>query len=232
MSNLAVTKEGNAVFADDYSEEQWALLKANYTVGDLLMPCCLSPAIPKTSPNFLQFFAHHTDECDTSPESIWHLKAKEDVCTILKSKNIPVELERTGNSPSGKWKADVYFECEDRRIAIEIQKSYQQLSNYLKRQEKYTEGGVESYWLLYKPRYMTLVKSLGKYRLKNEYDGKFPPQGYISPCIPELPIAYYEADEGDRLVKGASFFQCSLGEWVDGLISHRFVCVENVWKIV
>ncbi|MEO7862729.1 MAG: competence protein CoiA family protein [Nitrospirales bacterium] len=231
MSNLAVSKEGKAVLADAYSEEQWALLKADYTVGQFLMPCCGNSAILKTSPNFLQFFAHYSDECETSPESIWHLRAKEDICSILKSKNIAVELERSGNSLSGNWKADVYFEYNDRRIAIEVQKSYQQLDKYLNRQEKYKDGGVESYWLLYKPRYFTLVKSLAKYRIKTEFNGKFPPEGYISPCLPTLPIAFYETDDSNCLVRG-TLLACTLEEWINSLISLRFLCVGNVWKVL
>jgi competence protein CoiA len=230
MSNLAVTKEGRAVFADEYSEAQWEILKT-YTVGDLLMPCCMSPAIPKTSSNFLQFFAHYSDECNSSPESIWHLKTKEDICSILKHKNIPVELERTGQSSNGKWKADVYFEVEGRRIAIEVQKSYQHFTKYLERQKRYVDADVDSYWLLYKPRYNTLIKSLGKYRLKKDYGGKFPPEGYISPCLPELPIAYYETEAEECSVKGACFFKSTLAQWIDSLVKNNFQCVENIWKI-
>jgi len=231
MSNLAVTTEGQAILAEHYNEEQWATLKSNYVVGELLMPCCNTPAIPKTSPNFLQFFAHYSDECATSPESVWHLKTKGDVCSVLNSQNISVELERGGKSPSGTWIADVYFEYKGRRIAIEIQKSYQQLNTYLKRQEKYKEGGVEAYWLLYRPRYMTLIKSLGKHRIKNDFGGSFPSEGYISPCLPELPIAYFDTENTPPIVKGAGFLNCSIDSWVRAIISRKFVCVDNIWKV-
>ncbi len=231
MSNLVVTSEGNAVIADEYSDAEWDVLKSNYIVGDFFMPCCKANAIPKTSPNFLKFFAHHSDECSTSPESIWHLNTKNDIYSIVKSKNIEVKLEHAGEATSGKWITDIYFEYKGRRIAIEIQKSYQQLNTYLKRQEKYKESGVESYWLLYKQRYITLIKSLGKHRIKNEYGGKFPPEGYISPCLPELPIAYYDTEITPSLVKGAKFLNCSIDEWVCAILSGKFVCVDNAWKI-
>lgn len=232
MSNLAITMESEAVLANYYSEEQWATLKSNYSIGELLMPCCNTPAIPKTSPNFLQFFAHYSDECATSPESIWHLRTKDDICAVLRSKNISVKLERGGKSSSGKWIADIYFEYEGRRIAIEIQKSYQHLNTYIKRQKKYKEGGVESYWLLYKPRYITLIKSLANHRIKNEFGGNFPPEGYVKPCLPELPIAYYDTENVPAIVKGTDFLNCSVECWVHAVMSKKFVCPDNNWKII
>ena len=40
------------------SQAQWLGLQRNYHVGDLLMPCCNAPAVPKISANGHPFFAH------------------------------------------------------------------------------------------------------------------------------------------------------------------------------
>lgn len=230
MSTFATDKYGVPIFAACYSDQEWQNLKDTYQVGDLLMPCCSSPAIPKTSPNFLNFFSHYSDECATSPESIWHLNAKENIVRELGVQGINAFLEYSGGSDGGNWKADVYFENSDRKIAIEIQKSYQHLREYFKRQKRYALSGVEAYWLLYQPRYITLIKSLGKYKLKNEYGGKFPPEGYIAPCVPELPLAFYQISDEVTSVKGARF-NCSLKEWLEGILTSNFIYERGFWKL-
>ena len=58
VTDYAFTKAGEKIVAAALEEEVWDLLKASYAVGDFTMPCCPSAAIPKTSMNGLQFFAH------------------------------------------------------------------------------------------------------------------------------------------------------------------------------
>ncbi len=159
MSSLAIHKDGSAVLAESYSEKEWQSLKENYAVGDFTMPCCKAPAIPKTSQNYLQFFAHHSDECGSSPESQWHLATKEAVFKELTKLNLKAEIEKTGGHKGAAWEADVFFQHEGRKIAIEVQHSYQHLRDYLARQSRYAESGVEAYWLIYLPRYKTLMHS-------------------------------------------------------------------------
>jgi competence protein CoiA len=231
MSIFVINKHGNAVFADSYSDDDWLNLKEHYAIGDFLMPCCASPAVPKTSPNFLKYFSHYSDECASSPESMWHIDIKERVLKGLKALGIDALLEFTGHSKEGTWKADVYFEINNRKVAIEIQKSYQPLREYLKRQKRYSESKVETYWLLYQPHYITITKSLGKHKLKNEYSGKFPSEGYIFPCIPELPIAYCQIEHDVCLVKGAGFFNCLISDWLNGILNMDFKYIEGQWKL-
>lgn len=230
MSSFAIDEEGKPIIADNYNEHDWQALKESYRVGQFLMPCCLAPAIPKTSSNFNQFFAHYSDECGTSPESKWHLSTKEDVVNELYRLGIDALLEQNGGNNEIKWKADILFEYDARKIAIEVQHSYQHLREYLRRQKTYSKFVIEAYWLLFPPRYATLALALGKYRIKNEFGGKLPIGG-IFPCIPELPIAYYDISEEQCMIKGAGQFQATLREWILSIISQKFRHEAGAWII-
>lgn len=61
-----------ALRATDLSSAEWMRLQEGYRLGEFLMPCCDAPAVPKTSPLGLQFFAHAAGQCGGAPESIWH----------------------------------------------------------------------------------------------------------------------------------------------------------------
>ena len=230
MTSFAVTLDRKALFAEHFTEHEWQTLKDTYKVGDLLMPCCMTAAIPKTSPNFLQFFAHLSDECASTPESQWHLVSKAAVIEGLLSLGIEAKLEKTGRTEFSAWKADVFFMVGGRQIAIEIQHSYQHLRDYLARQDRYVQSGIEAYWLLYLPRYITLVKSLVKYRIKTEFSGKFPAGGF-SPCIPQLPVAFYDPSDEPGMVKGARGFRITLNDWLQSLIQNEFRCDAGAWIV-
>jgi competence protein CoiA len=231
MAEYATNQNDTIVFASDFDSNSWENLKVTYNIGDFKMPCCGSPAIPKTSSNFKHFFAHYSDECASSEESIWHLESKEAVLLTLRSLNIKSELEVSGGKPKKKWQADVYFELGDRKIAIEIQHSYQNLRDYFKRQERYKESGVESYWLLYFPRYKTICNSIGKYRLKNEFNNKMPEKG-LFPCIPELPILNLLRDGDQNTIRAPGLFSCSLQELIIGITELRLVYINGQWNLI
>ena len=74
---FAYDKEGRKLIASAMGPEAWDALKSSYQIGDFTMPCCKSPAIPKTSIRGYPFFAHYVDECTSAPETKWHLDAKE-----------------------------------------------------------------------------------------------------------------------------------------------------------
>lgn len=230
MTSLAISRDGKPVLAESYTEQGWQALKDAYKVGDLLMPCCPTPAIPKTSPNYLQFFSHLSDECASSPESQWHLSSKEALVRELLSLGIKAQLEKPGRSVVSAWKADVHFVFEGREIAIEVQHAYQHLRDYFERQERYVQSRVEAYWLLYLPRYKTLTRSLTKHRIKTEFGGKFP-DGVHFPCIPQLPIVYFDPSDETGMVKGAGMFRATLKDWLKSLMMNKFKCAKGIWTI-
>lgn len=230
MASIAISREGKYVLAESFNEHEWQALKDSHKVGDLLMPCCKTPAIPKTSPNFLQFFSHYSNECASSPESQWHITTKNALVKELFSLGMEPRDEEPGRNATSTWKADIFFVAGKRQIVIEVQHSYQHLRDYLRRQERYVQSGVDAYWLLYTPRYMTLVNSMGKHRVKTEFSGKIPSDGFF-PCVPQLPIAYFDTSDEHGIVKGARFFQATLQDWLKSLISNEFKYDTGAWII-
>jgi len=231
MLTFAVTVDGKPIFPESFSDSDWQSLKESYRVGDFITPCCRTPAIPKTSINFVRFFSHYSDGCASSPESLWHLSSKDHIARELASMGISAVLERPAGGAAAKLKSDVYFEANQRRIAVEVQHSYQHLSDYIKRQEKYSALGIDNYWLLYKPRYMTVVKSIARHRLRKEFGGKAPPDGRIPSCLPDLPIAFFEPEADGGVVVGAGGLRIAIAGWLRSLINRSFVCKDGAWRI-
>lgn len=177
----AFTRDDQPVYAGQYSPEQWDALKAQSLDDPLAfkMPCCASRAVLKTSMNGLQFFAHYSDECATAPETIWHVEAKDLVFGALKLFGLDPRSEVAGGTGKDRWRADVYVEMGDRKVAIELQRSYQHLREFVRRQERYERYGVECYWLVRQEVGRTLGKAIMTKRWKEEFDKKSPPHGHM-----------------------------------------------------
>ena len=212
------------------SQAQWLGLQRNYHVGDLLMPCCNAPAVPKISANGHPFFAHLSGACSTSEESQWHLAAKILVRSVLEDLGCRASVEVPGSSETSRWKADVWGERGEAKLAIEIQRSYQSLRDYRTRQKKYRAEGIKALWLLRQERYSTLTRSMSKERLRTEFGGKFPPAGHFGPCLADVPIAMLEL-EPTTTITGAGFFTASLPDLLEAVLSDRFLCVDGLWCI-
>nr|WP_246849620.1 competence protein CoiA family protein [Vibrio crassostreae] len=195
------------------------------------MLCCGATAVPKTSPNFKKFFAHRSGECATSPESQWHIRTKNELARVLSRLGINVQLEFSGKSKSGHWIADVYFEFETRRIAFEVQHSYQKLSDYQIRQARYVEAGIDCYWILYPPKYNTVCRSIYKYRTKYEFSDK-PTTGKIIQLLPDLPIVCLELNEDSLRIKGVGGLSISLQDYINSILGNSFCFDENrgIWS--
>lgn len=87
--------------------------------------------------------------------------------------------EVPGGTAKDRWKADIYFEVGERKIAIELQRSYQHLRDYVRRQERYARYGVECYWLVRPEAATSLMKSIMNKRWKEEFELKMPPTGHM-----------------------------------------------------
>lgn len=232
MSSNAVLKSNEALlWASDYSEIEWTEIKKSYSIGDYLMSCCGASAVPKTSPNGEQFFAHYAGECSTAPETKWHKTAKMLIRTALEMRSLHCYEEFHGCGRDGKkWIADTYFEFQNRKIAIEIQHSYQSLENYFRRQDAYASVGVECYWLLYKDRFLTVTGAMGKNRLKHEFNNEFPAKRSFYPCLKGIPVAYLDT-ELSPVVKGVAHFQSNLDAWIVSILEQNFVWSDGAWFI-
>jgi competence protein CoiA len=230
MLDYAIGVDGRPVYPDMFDDTSWKAFKDSYSVGEFLTPCCLTPAIPKTSPNGLRFFAHYSDECTTSPESKWHLETKSVIARSLRNQGYSPVLEMPVSSPIGKAKADVFFQIGDRRLTIEVQHSYQTMDEYLERQKRYASAGIENYWLLYKDRYLTLQMSISKHQLRTVYNNEFP-QGRSLGAVADLPVAFVESDSAGTFIRAAGFFKVELSLWLKSVIERRYRFDQDRWKV-
>ena len=206
---FAQTTEGRPIYPESFNDLEWETIKNSYQIGDFWLPCCQSPAIPKTSINGVKFFAHYNDECLTRPESLWHLAAKDAVIKALLRFGANPVLEQVISDIQVPMKPDVHFLWEGRMIAIEAQHSYQTLKEYLRRQQRYESCNVEGYWLLHPERYLTLSKALGRLKMKRDF-GNIQPASSFFAAISDLPVARFDpASQGGRIT-GAAFLNASL----------------------
>ncbi|HBP6526445.1 TPA: hypothetical protein L6A81_12465 [Pseudomonas aeruginosa] len=150
------------------------------------MPCCHARAVLKTSPNGLPFFAHYSDECATAPETIWHIQAKDLLFGTLNYFGVGPRTELSGGTAKDRWKADIYFEFEGRKIAIELQRSYQHLRDFEARQAKYARHNVECYWLVRQEVGHTLMKAITSKRWREEFKKVSPPEGVFFNSTPQF----------------------------------------------
>lgn len=224
MSDLAVTIDGEILDSNLYDDESWSDFKRNYEIGDVRMICCDANAIPKTSIKFKRFFSHQNGECATAPETVWHKTAKKFISNQLSKKGIIAIEEKIGCG----WIADIYFEINGKKYAIEIQRSPQTLETYLERQEKYNNSEVVAIWLLKQPRYKTVTKAIGHYLLKKVHGNKFPAVGYIVPSLEGLPVFYI--DELDFRIKGVGKFDHTIPDFISAVVENRMIFDER-WKL-
>lgn len=131
----ALSRDGEPL-AGHFTELEWEALKAQSQTDPsaFKMPCCQSRAVLKTSMQGLQFFSHYSDECATAPETIWHIEGKDLIFGALKFFGMNPRSEVPGGTGKDRWKADIYFEVGARKIAIELQRSYQHLRDFERRQ--------------------------------------------------------------------------------------------------
>lgn len=139
--------------------------------------------------------------------------------------------EVTGGFKAAPWQADTLFSIGDRIIVIELQRSYQHLRDYLRRQERYAKAGVESYWLTRAITYKTVVSACSKLRFKRDFHNTYPPEGHFGPLLQELPIAYLEIGDNARIL-GAGCLSASVESWLLSVIDRSFQYAEDGnWKI-
>lgn len=231
MTQSALTRDGIPVSAATIPSAHWETLKQQVQLGDFLMPCCLAPAVLKTSINGLPFFAHLSDECTTAPETVWHKNGKVALLAALVGLGIEGREEVTGQSPTGPtWKADVLFVFQGRTIAVELQRSYQHLRDFIRRQERYAESNVECYWLTRKEQFITLTKATSRLHLKRYYANVFPPAGIGTGSLPELPVSMLDS-ENDQLIHFGGMKSATVPSWLAGILNRTYQYREGSWNL-
>ena len=219
------------VDATSILSSDWEALKQAAQLGDFVMPCCGASAVLKTSINGLPFFAHLSDECATAPETKWHKAGKAAVLAALNGLGIEGRDEVPGQSPSGdKWEADVLFSANGRTIAIELQRSYQHLRDFTRRQERYTASSVECYWLVRKETFITLAKATSRFLLKRDFGHVFPTGGIGTGMLAELPVAMLDTESEQRILFG----ECktaTMQTWLAGILNGTYQYRSGSWNL-
>lgn len=198
MTPDALTHDDEPVYASQYTKAQWDALKEQSISKPFAfkMPCCGARAVLKTSINGLQFFAHQSDECATAPETVWHAQAKDLIFGALKNLGLNPRTEAAGGTGKDLWRADVYFEIGERKIAIELQRSYQHLRKFVARQERYSRSGVECYWLVRREVGMAVLKAIMKKRWVEDFNRTMPPDGHMINTTPDFFVGIFTPGEG------------------------------------
>lgn len=227
----AWTRQGKPVNATDFSAIKWEELRQAAQPGDFFMPCCKASAALKTSINGLPFFAHFSNSCDTSPETVWHKAGKAAVLATLNARNLHGDEEVPGKSPNGeKWKADILFTIADRTIAIELQRSYQHMRDFTRRQERYYTSGIECYWLVPEESFPTLSRATTRLLLKRDFNNRFPPLGIGTGMLPELPVAILDLESGEP-IKFGQLKAATVSAWIAGIINGTYQYRRGSWNL-
>ena len=145
---LRATLDGNDIHSYEYKNESWDSFKASYKKFNLLMTCCATPAIPKTSRLGTFFFAHkQKGECRSEPESAEHLFLKSLIANAATEAGWIVKTESRGISAAGEeWVADVLCKKGKSQVALEVQLSAIPYSEIAARTEKYRRSNVRVAW--------------------------------------------------------------------------------------
>lgn len=231
MPSNATARDGTPVDASLIRPDHWHELKATYQTGDFLMDCCKAPAVLKTSVRGLRFFAHLQDECTTAPETVWHQEGKEVIIDALAALGIDGLSEVRGGSIGDAWQADTMFEVGHRKIAIELQRSYQSVDDYVRRQERYQRHQIECFWLTRRENIVAIAKRASRMRMKREWGGRFPPgQKTFAPLISDFPISVLQIGEKPSVLNlgGAP---ATVAEWLRAIIDRRFIYDDGRWRI-
>ncbi|MFP5301710.1 hypothetical protein R2R70_10850 [Cobetia sp. SIMBA_158] len=122
------------------------------------------------------------------------------------------------------------FSINGRKVAIELQRSYQHLRDFTRRQERYTESGVECYWLVRKDVFVTLSKSTVRLLLKRDFDGLLPSGGLGTGMLPELPISVLDI-ECEEMVQFGKLKSATVPVWLSGIINNTYQYREGSWNL-
>lgn len=196
---LRAIRESRDVYSFDYDEVSWAKLKAEKP-RDLTTACCGEKAVPKTSKLGNRFFSHvKRGNCATAPESAEHIFLKTLIVESARRYGWSATTEKPGISPSGEpWVADVLCEKGTTKVAVEVQWSYQNREDFVRRQRRYAASGIRAAWL---------------YRLKS--NAKYWPIDEL-PSTFELPIFGIQQHKQSQTIFVPQF-NVSVDRFVNGL---------------
>ena len=137
---------GKEVIAPMLGETEWEALRDSGAT--VTLPCCGAEGYLRRSPMGTLHFAHKRGaHCDSSGETIHHLKAKADIVIACQRAGYSALTEVAGDD----WRADVLAVQGTNRIAFEVQWSFLRLENAVYRQDRYARDGVRGCWFFRNP---------------------------------------------------------------------------------
>ena len=137
---------GQEISAPMLAEVQWEALRDSG--AQVTLPCCGAEGYLRRSPLGTLHFAHKRGaHCDSSGETIHHLKAKADIVIACQRAGYSALTEVAGDD----WRADVLAVQGTVRIAFEVQWSFLRLEKAIYRQERYARDGVRGCWFFRNP---------------------------------------------------------------------------------
>lgn len=148
------------------------------------------------------------------PELRWHREGKVSVLAALAALGIEGREDVEGVTPNGtKWKADVLFTVNGRSISIHLQRGYQPLREFRRRQQRFAECHIDCFWLFRKETFATLSANIAHTR--------------NNAALPELPTAMLEAQRiefGDGKI-------ATINEWLAGVLDGSFRYRDGSWTL-
>lgn len=140
-----------------------------------------------------------------------------------------IGLDAIVELPGKGWKADVWIGSPRGPVVVECQHSYQHLREYITRQKRYLDAGIDCLWLVIEDAYRTLSLSAARYRLSNDLKGaKAWPMDQAG-LIRDFPVGLLKLDVGARVLGPglAEDLSCVIAAFVD----RRFVYDRGRWLI-
>ncbi len=149
---------------------------------------------------------------ERAPE--WHREGKAGVLAALNGLGIEARADVEGVTPNGtKWKADVLFSVNGRTVSIVLQRGYQPLREFRRRQQRFAECHIACFWLFRKETFATLTANVAHTR--------------NSTALPELPVAMLDAQR----IEFGDTKSATLDQWLTGILDGSFGYRDGWWTL-
>lgn len=147
MPLVAISRDQERIVSSLVPAPDWATMKHPQR-GDFHLEACGCPCHPKTSKLGLQSFSHYGNSgCTSGPETEEHLMMKALIASAADALGYLADVEVRQSQADPEWVADVLMTDGDRMVVVEIQHSPQSPDDYLRRQRRYEEAGLDCVWL-------------------------------------------------------------------------------------
>jgi competence protein CoiA len=149
-----------------------------------------------------------------APEMKWHREGKVALLAALTSLGIEGREGVDGLTPNGtKWKADVLFSSAGRTIAVQLQRGYQPLREFRRRQLRFAQCSIECFWLFRRETFETLRNNI----MHTQSVG----------ALPALPMAMLE----EQRIEFGGAKNATITQWLSGVLDGSFQYREGAWNL-